>query len=60
MLPEIIQKLFHAGNEEFDALLASTIEYVCDEQGVEAPKPFPGCCDILVIVVIWLLCVHFS
>ncbi len=34
---EIIQKPFQAGNEQFDALVASTIEYVCDEQGVEAP-----------------------
>ena len=34
----LIEKPFALGNENIDSLLASTIEYLCDELGVETPN----------------------
>ena len=42
----ILQKPFEIGHERFDALLASTIEYLCDEMGLQPPRwveDVPGC-----------------
>ncbi len=36
--PQIVRNAFPLGEERFDALLASTIEYLGDEQGVEVPE----------------------
>lgn len=33
----LIEKPFELGNEKFDSLLASTVEYLCDEMGLESP-----------------------
>ena len=33
----LIQNPFPANGERFDLLLASTIEYLCDEMGIETP-----------------------
>jgi len=34
---DVIAKPFPIGDEKFDSLLASTIEYLCDEMGIETP-----------------------
>jgi hypothetical protein len=34
----LIEKPFPLNNENIDSLLASTIEYLCDEMGVETPN----------------------
>jgi len=34
----LIEKPFTLSNEKFDSLLASTIEYLCDEMGIETPN----------------------
>lgn len=34
----LIERPFELGNEKFDSLLASTIEYLCDEMGIEFPN----------------------
>lgn len=34
---KLIEEPFAIDNERFDALLASTIEYLCDELGIETP-----------------------
>lgn len=42
----IVQEPFDLDHERFDALLASTIEYLCDELGLEPPgwlARVPGC-----------------
>jgi len=42
----VLQEPFDLDHERFDALLASAIEYLCDEMGLEAPEwveKVPGC-----------------
>ncbi len=34
----LIKKPLHLSNENIDSLLASTIEYLCDEMGIETPN----------------------
>lgn len=34
---DLIETPFPLGDERFDSLLASTIEYLCDEMGMETP-----------------------
>lgn len=34
----LIDKPINIGQEKFDSLLASTIEYLCDEMGIETPN----------------------
>jgi len=36
--PAMIKEPFEFNNERFDALLASTIEYLCDEMGMDPPE----------------------
>ena len=41
-----IETAFQSGNEKFDALLASTVEYLCNEQGIIVPNwilSIPAC-----------------
>ncbi len=41
-----LQEPFTLDNERIDALLASTVEYLCDEMGLEIPEwteDVPGC-----------------
>ena len=43
-----LQEPFTLDNERIDALLASTVEYLCDEIGLEIPEwieEVPGCKD---------------
>ncbi len=35
--PGFVEKPFDLNNERFDPLLASTIEYLCDEMGIKTP-----------------------
>lgn len=44
----LIERPFELGNEKFDSLLASTIEYLCDEMGIEFPNwiwNIPSCTE---------------
>ena len=44
--PQLIEESFGFSNERFDSLLASTIEYLCDEIGMETPNwtwDIPAC-----------------
>jgi hypothetical protein len=44
----LIEKPFSLSQEKFDSLLASTIEYLCDEMGIETPSwvwEVPSCKD---------------
>jgi len=34
----LIEEPFDLTNENFDSLLASTVEYLCDEMGIETPN----------------------
>ena len=46
--PGLIEEAFEFNNDIFDPLLASTIEYLCDESGIEAPTwvwEVPQCKD---------------
>jgi hypothetical protein len=46
--PRWIGKPFNASNDKFDSLLASTIEYLCDEMGIETPDwiwEVPACAE---------------
>ncbi len=46
--PSAIKQSFELTNERFDALLASTAMYLCDELGIEAPEwvlKIPACKD---------------
>lgn len=36
--PAMVKEPFEFNNEKFDALLASTIEYLCDEMGMDPPE----------------------
>jgi hypothetical protein len=36
--PTMIKEPFDFNNEKFDALLASTIEYLCNEMGINPPE----------------------
>ncbi len=48
----LIKKPFTLGGENFDSLLASTIEYLCDELGIETPNwvwEVPSCRDPLFV-----------
>jgi hypothetical protein len=45
---QLIGKPFSLSQEKFDSLLASTIEYLCDEMGIETPSwvwEVPSCKD---------------
>ncbi len=35
---KLIEKPFNLSNENIDSLLASTVEYLCDELGIETPS----------------------
>ena len=35
--PDVIEQSFDLNNEKFDALLASTVMYLCDELNLECP-----------------------
>lgn len=41
--PDMIKEPFEFNNEKFDALIASTIEYLCDELGMVTPD---WVCDV--------------